>query len=331
MAKPIKGTSLPENLLGTAGADMLLGKDGNDFITGLAGNDKVDGGKGVDTAIFSGDFDDYTLSFKPQGQNGHGNDDNMVTVTDMVGTDGVDQLKNVEWLKFDDLSYNVAEGNSYIVNGTLDESAQKPSTTDMIVGTGIPATNFGIVRNEAAGIELALHVHHRGDAPSLPYVSSDDYSDGVLHFEVETGPAITGGAPKAEWSFDFSIATGLNGELTDLDDFTFQLLYDVDPGVGATYRTLTLEAEALAPVAPQSGYQWRDADTGLVFISDDHGNANVTQNSENYGFGFFQAFMGGVYGPGDSFAGQAHFDIILQALDGANLIAQNHIVVDVIL
>jgi hypothetical protein len=67
-----------------------------------------------------------------------------------------------------------------------------------------------------------------------------------------------------------------------------------------------------------------------VFISDDEGNANVTQNSENYAFSFFQSFLTGAYGPGNSFAGPASFDIILQALDGTELIAQNHIAVDLV-
>jgi hypothetical protein len=67
----------------------------------------------------------------------------------------------------------------------------------------------------------------------------------------------------------------------------------------------------------------------MVFISDDEGNGNVTQNSENYAFSFFQAFLGGAYAP-PTFAGPAHFDIELQAYDGAQLIAQNHIIVDVV-
>jgi hypothetical protein len=83
--------------------------------------------------------------------------------------------------------------------------------------------------------------------------------------------------------------------------------------------------------AGQSGYQWRDAGSGLVFIADDEGTANVTQNSENYAFSFFQSFLTSPYGPGNSFAGPANFDIILQALSGNTLVAQNHISVDVVL
>lgn len=272
------------------------------------------------------------------GGNGHHNDDGKLTVADTVlNRDGTDRLENVEWLKFNDGTVNVATGEvatwHYAVNAMLDAAAQDPgqSPGNMYAGTGLNAANFGTVRNEDAGIELGLKVHHRGSGGGPTYVSNDDYSDGVLHFEVQDGAAIASGAPKAEWSFDFSILTGLNGETTDLGDFTFKLLYDVDPSAATSYKTVILEAEATPQAAGQSGYQWRDADTNVVYIADDEGNGNVTQNSQNYGFAQYQSFLTSAYGPGNNFAGPAYFDIELQAFDGAQLIAQNHISVDVIL
>jgi hypothetical protein len=336
MAKPIKGTKQDDlTLNGTGGNDMLLGKDGNDIIKGLGGNDKIDGGKGIDTAIFSGNFADYVLSFKPQGQNGHGNDDNFVTVSDI---NGASQVKNVEFLQFDDAMVNVNSGDTwvYAVNAVPDSSAQDPlSPGNLYAGSGIPATGFGLATNEGAGIELGLQVLYR-QGPTV--TTLDDYADGILHFSVNDGPqstlngSLVNNAARAAWNFTFSIATGLNGETTDLNDFTFKLLYDVDPTLGTSYRTLTLEEETLPQAAGQSGFQWRDDGTGLEFIMDDEGTANVTQNSENYAFGFFQFFLTGPYGPGNAFAGPAHFDIQLQAFDQADqLIGLNHIRVDVIL
>ncbi len=69
--------------------------------------------------------------------------------------------------------------------------------------------------------------------------------------------------------------------------------------------------------------------SGLVFIADDAGNANVTQNSENYAFSFFQSFLTSAYGPGNSFGGPGHFDIVLEASRSGQLLADNHIQVDV--
>jgi hypothetical protein len=291
------------------------------------GNDQIDGGGGIDTAIFDGSVGGYSVAFLGTGNN-------KITVS---GADGFDQLKHVEFLQFDDAVINAANGAQwqYSVNAVPDAAAQDPASPgNLFVGSGIPATGFGLARNEDAGIELGLQVIYR-QGPVV--TTTDDYADGVLHFQVNDGPQSTANgssvnnAARASWNFEFSVATGLNGETTSLDDFTFKLLYDVDPSANAVYRTLTLEAETTPQAAGQSGFQWRDEGTGLVFIADDEGNANVTQNSENYAFSFFQSFLTDVYGPGNGFAGPGSFDIQLQAFDSGNsLIAQNHIAVDLI-
>lgn len=214
----------------------------------------------------------------------------------------------------------------HAVNVSLDESAQTIAG-NLLVGSGIPAVNYGTARNEVAGIELGMGVIYR-QGPTV--ASTDDYADGVLRFTVNDGPQSTtngsfaNNATRAAWSFNFSVATGLNGATTDLGDFTFKLLYDVDPGPGTLYRPLTLEAGGTG----MSGYRWAD-ETGIAFIADDGGYAKVTQNSSNYAFGFYQMFLTSPYGMANNFAGPAQFDIILQAFDGAQLLAQNHIVVDV--
>jgi hypothetical protein len=222
---------------------------------------------------------------------------------------------------------------TYSVNAVPDYTAQDPASPgNLFVGSGIPAENFGLARNDAEGIELGLMVLYR-QGPTV--VSTDNYADGVLNFNVASGPQSTANgssgnnAMRAAWNFTFSVATGLNATTTDLDDHTFQLLYDVDPGPGTNYRVLTLEAEGTPQAAGQSGFQWRDQGTNAVFILDDEGNSKVTQNSENYAFGFFQAFLTSPYGPGNAFAGPGQFDIILQALEGSQIVARNHIVVNV--
>lgn len=224
----------------------------------------------------------------------------------------------------------------YTVNDTVDPSATKAEAgTEIIVGSGIPASNFGLVNQTDVGVELGLQVIYR-QGPTVS--SSDDYSDGVLHFWVNDGPQSTANGSSADndgraaWSFQYSIATGLDGNPGDLDDFTFKLLYDVDPTAAVDYVTLVLEPGG----SGSSGYQWRVEDSpsdlanGQVLIADDGGNASVTQNSENYAFTFFQSFLGGVYGPLDNFDGPAQFDVVLEAYRGDALLAGNHIAVDVI-
>lgn len=231
----------------------------------------------------------------------------------------------------------VWETPTYIANGFLDESAQKPDTNgnplddQMLVGSGIPAKGFGLVRAEDAGIELGLQIIYR-QGPTV--TTTDDYADGILRFVVNDGPQSTANgsfqnaANRAAWNFEYSVATGLNGQTTDLDDFTFKLLIDTDRSVGTNYVELVLGAESTPQGPGQSGYQWQIPGSAFPApIQDDAGNSEVTQNSQNY------AFYGiPDYNAGTGFAGPAEFDIVLQAYDMSNtLIAENHIAVDIVL
>src|SRR5256714_8061990 len=93
-----------------AGNDKVKGGTGDDLLTGGAGNDDIDGGKGVDTAIYSGLFQQYSLSFS--------NMNNLKgTVAGNSGTgDGIDTLKNIEFLQFKNAIYDVANEVVYMLN-----------------------------------------------------------------------------------------------------------------------------------------------------------------------------------------------------------------------
>ncbi len=73
-------------------ARQIIGTSGNDTFHTWIGNEHVDGREGTDTQIFSGKEANYTIA-----QTGK-----IVTVTDKVGTDGIDTLINVEKLQFSD-------------------------------------------------------------------------------------------------------------------------------------------------------------------------------------------------------------------------------------
>lgn len=120
----IKGTNYAETIYGTdfndkikakGGDDVVFGFTGNDRINGGSGNDtifaglgndSIDGGKGIDTAVFSGTFDSYSLSFGSGGS----------LRGTVVGADGVDQLKHVEFLEFDDAIYDVKNDTVFFLN-----------------------------------------------------------------------------------------------------------------------------------------------------------------------------------------------------------------------
>jgi hypothetical protein len=73
------------------------------------------------------------------------------------------------------------------------------------------------------------------------------YADGVIEFQVASGPQTPATSPgfppalnRAAWSFDYSVITGLNGETTDLADFTFVFKVDVDPTSGTDFQKFTM-------------------------------------------------------------------------------------------
>jgi Ca2+-binding RTX toxin-like protein len=79
-------------LEGGPGLDILKGGDGDDWLTGGWHNDTIDGGAGIDTAVFSGNRDDYTVRSWA----------GKTTVTHKGGNEGTDTLTNVETLLFAD-------------------------------------------------------------------------------------------------------------------------------------------------------------------------------------------------------------------------------------
>jgi serralysin len=81
-------------LRGLGGKDRIYGNGGDERITGGGSDDFIDGGGGQDYAYYSGPSTDYEIG----GAGGY------TTVLHLNGGfDGLDTLKNVEFLVFDDL------------------------------------------------------------------------------------------------------------------------------------------------------------------------------------------------------------------------------------
>ena len=87
------GGSQGDTLFGGGDADDIRGGSGSDTLEGGDGNDTLDGGSGTDTAIFSGAFADYDVT---------GSYLTGFSFSDMVGSDGVDELDDVEFAQFSD-------------------------------------------------------------------------------------------------------------------------------------------------------------------------------------------------------------------------------------
>lgn len=87
-----------ENAVGGKASDVLIGNNLNNILTGNAGNDTISGGAGSDKAIYSGKFQDYSVT--QQGADW--------LVSDRRGIDGTDLIhSDVEKLEFSDLVWDL--------------------------------------------------------------------------------------------------------------------------------------------------------------------------------------------------------------------------------
>jgi len=125
-----------DSFIGTTANELMRLYDGNDTFQGGGGNDQLFGGNGIDTAMFTGNRADYTIS----GTSTH-------TVADSQTTrDGTDTLTNVERIKFADgtLAYDLdgAAGQTYRLykaafNRTPDEAGLSHNVNLMDGGMSI--------------------------------------------------------------------------------------------------------------------------------------------------------------------------------------------------
>lgn len=102
-----------ENAIGGNGNDRLLGNQadnnlqggiGNDSLTGDAGSDILDGGDGIDTSVYLNSLGSYQFGYNP-------NNKEMITIKDIYGNEGIDNLWRIETFKF--LDKTIALPNAF--------------------------------------------------------------------------------------------------------------------------------------------------------------------------------------------------------------------------
>ena len=82
-----------ENIQATVYGDNIAGDGGNNLIAGEAGDDFIDGRGGYDTVRANGPASEFVVSWTVDGWR---------IADQKAGRDGVDMVKNVEWLQFGD-------------------------------------------------------------------------------------------------------------------------------------------------------------------------------------------------------------------------------------
>ncbi len=136
-----------------AGDDKLFGDAGNDTLSGGLGNDTLDGGTGIDTAVFSGNFSDYTITYDT-GTSSY-------TIADNVaGRDGIDVVTNVEHFQFLDVT------KDDIIAPTVLSFSPADAATGVAVNSDIVVTFSEAVQHGTGTIDI-----HVGSATATPVLS----------------------------------------------------------------------------------------------------------------------------------------------------------------
>ncbi|EJB07921.1 Ca2+-binding protein, RTX toxin [Rhizobium leguminosarum bv. trifolii WSM597] len=130
------GTDVIDIFDGSGGNDNIYGNAGDDKLTGGAGDDQIDGGDGTDTAVFAGNFADYSLSIE--------NFDNVVT----SALEGTDTLRDVEFARFADGVYNF-DTKTFTLNSTLPDVPLNILETNgaTIIKTGAEFEAYDVIRH----------------------------------------------------------------------------------------------------------------------------------------------------------------------------------------
>jgi Ca2+-binding RTX toxin-like protein len=146
------GTAGVDNFVGTAGADNASGLAGADTFRGGLGNDTLDGGDGIDIALFTGPRANFTIGAASLI-------DGSRVITNNVGTEGIDLLRNIETLRFvtsvdpvtgaplvfqDVAIAQVAATGAPVISDTTptEGSALTATTTTIADGNGLGAFSF---------------------------------------------------------------------------------------------------------------------------------------------------------------------------------------------
>lgn len=246
----LTGDDLVNQLIGNAGSDILNGGGGADSLSGGAGDDVIDGGDGEDTAVFSGNFGDYTVT-KGAGLNSASVEWNGTTGTDM----GIDTVTNVEKLQFDDVtlyldgrnnipytredSTTILEDNATVITKETLLANDIDIDGDVLTITGVnAAVNGTVVINEDGDIVFTPDENYFGDA-AFTYTVRDE--EGLEHSSTVTvnveavndPPTVKPGG--AQYSGQHSPYKGSGTVLgTDVDDADNSLTYELVSGSGFT-------------------------------------------------------------------------------------------------
>ncbi len=172
----LEGNSADNELSGEAGDDSLSGMDGDDTLQGGEGDDILDGGDGSDTVVYAGNQEGYRIIFDGDSQTWLVED-----VDEADGSEGTDEISNVEFLQFADGFYDPAEANKPVVS--IGDVTRTEGSSN-----GLTDFNFSVNLSAPASVPVSLDYVVEGETA----IAGMDFTDvsGTLNFAVGETSAI---------------------------------------------------------------------------------------------------------------------------------------------
>jgi hypothetical protein len=242
-------------------------------------------------------------------------------VTDNVGTDGTDQLKHVEFLKFADAIFDVQSDVTHrsdaSIGGNEIQGGGQPHPNDPWWGGGGNSLgHYNIADLNDQNVELGLKFHYRQGA-DITLTSVDN--DGTVHYTATSGNQ---DATHSLVNFDYVVNTGFHGGTETLADFDFKMV--IEQTQGTTTKTAVFDFNAAThvwtmegnPAAHFGGDDFRAGTTPSATVM-----SQVSENSENF------AFIQGAF-PGETLtqmtSAGTQYSITLEAIDNGHIIGSAH-------
>ncbi|MEF3131868.1 metal-binding protein [Rhizobium sp. 268] len=170
----IFGTAFGIDVKTGGGDDYFFGTDGNDRFEGGAGNDALFGGAGIDTAVFSGNFANYTFAMN--------NGDHVLT----SAKEGTDTLRDIEIARFADGVYDFTKGTFTADHNTAPTNIQL-SKTSLLESTPVWTTLGLLSAKDADGDKLTYKLidgaddHFRLNGNRIVTSKTFDYETATSH------------------------------------------------------------------------------------------------------------------------------------------------------
>ena len=198
-----------DSLFGDAGNDAIHGGVGDDTLSGGSGDDELHGGADTDTAVFSGNQSDYTITEDKDSQ--------TLTITDNRdgSPDGIDVVhSDVEKLQFSDgkVTFDSLQSHDVSAVTDIDDSANQVAE-NVAIGT---STGVTLKATDADGDAISYSVE--GDVPFTVGNDGVVVTSGDIDFE-----------SKQSYTFDVK-ATSADGT-TSTESITINVK-DIQENVG---------------------------------------------------------------------------------------------------